>query len=363
MPKKVKQKQKQKQRQKQSVVVNITNPVKRTYSRRGPVAPRAPPPPPPPYIPHLIVERPNYHNSLVQNQDATKTNTLASSAASVPAPVPTSVPVSVPVNHQEHPLLTPRVIPQTPISQIISPEPSPQRTPQRIPEPSPQSLPRPQPSPQYLPPPPPSQQLPPLPPPFPRSGDIPPSRYYPTKIPDLLSMLNEKHPEFQNSPSDFSSPDDFQRNELAFEVNNDVDVPIATPGPAILQEPFESPVPVLSTPEPAIPVATPLRKRIIRVIPNPEQKEQKEEEDIPEAENVTSVKSLRDKEDYAKRKDVYNEYVLLYEKSGAMVRGIPLKSIKVLNSQKKIRAEMEQLQGSRRFTLPKINTPSSSSSK
>ena len=79
MPKKQakKQKQKQRQKQKQSVVVNITNPVKRTYSyRRVPVAPKAPPPSAP-HIPHLIVERPTYKPQLVQNQDTTATNTLA----------------------------------------------------------------------------------------------------------------------------------------------------------------------------------------------------------------------------------------------------------------------------------------------
>ena len=122
-------------------------------------------------------------------------------------------------------------------------------------------------------------------------------------------------------------------------------MPIATPGQAKLQEPVAIQEQV-ARPEPATPIATPLRRRIIRIIPN---SEHKEEEDIPEAENVTSVKSMKDKEEYNKRKDLHNEYIRLYESSGAMER------------KEKIRAEMEQLQGSRRFSLPKINTPSRSS--
>ena len=66
---------KQKQKQRQSVVVNITNPTKRVYSRGGGVSKPKPTPQPPstPHIPHLIVERPTVK---FQQQDATKANTL-----------------------------------------------------------------------------------------------------------------------------------------------------------------------------------------------------------------------------------------------------------------------------------------------
>ena len=114
--KKTKPKQiKQKQKQRQSVVVNI-NQSRRTIHKGGTSKPVAPPAPAPTYIPHMIVERPNYNNPQFKQQDATATNTLV--------PVQPPVPVHAPVHHPPHPLLVPATVPVNPLIPVPAQTPT-----------------------------------------------------------------------------------------------------------------------------------------------------------------------------------------------------------------------------------------------
>jgi hypothetical protein len=89
---------KQKQKQKQSIVVNITNPMKRVYNRNT-AAPRPQIISAPQYIPHMIVERaPSTHPAPV--------------AAAHPAPVAAA-------HHPPHPLLSPEPVPVNPLLSSI----------------------------------------------------------------------------------------------------------------------------------------------------------------------------------------------------------------------------------------------------